>query len=177
MKKVLAALAIVCMFAAGALAAEPADTKQAPAAPCPMMSGQQAAPGANPHAGHQMPAQGGQGGMMGGGMMGGKMGGGMMNCPMKKNMGEMMTMLKEVMVIQDALLKGVGAKEKKALQGKLTEMMKKIDDMKAAPMSCPMMQMMDHSKHQPAPAPAAAPAATKEPAKPAQPQMPNEHKH
>lgn len=139
MKKVLAILAIVCMFAAVAFAAEPADTKQVTVPLCPMMSGQQAAPGANPHAGRQMPAQGAHGGMLMGEMM---------NCPMKKNMGEMITMIKDVMVVQDALLKGVSAKEKKALQAKLAEMMAKADAMKAAPMVCPMMQRMDHGKHQ-----------------------------
>ncbi len=166
MKKVLAVLAIVCMSAALAFAAEPAVPKQGPAAvPCPMMSGQQAAPGGN----QQMPGQGATGGMMGG-----KTGSMMMNCPMKKNMGEMMTMMKEVMVIQDALLKGVGAKEKKALQTKLGEMTAKVDAMKAAPMVCPMMQNTDHGKHHMSPA---SPADPKAPTAPAQPQMPAGHKH
>jgi len=111
--------------------------------------------------------------MMGGGMMGGNMGSGMMHCPMKKHMGEMAAMLKEVMIIQNAQLKGVSAKEKKAFQEKLAAMMKQLDDMKTAPMNCPMMQNMDHGKPQMAPPPA-KPGA---PAAPQKQEMPAGHQH
>lgn len=129
MKKTMAVVAFVWCVAAGAFAWAADPTPAQPPAPGP-----------NPHAGHQMPMQGGHG------MMGGHMGGGMMGCSMHKNMGEMMALVKDVMLVQDAILKGVSGADKEAVQAKLATMLKTLDNLQAQPMSCPMMQHMQHGK-------------------------------
>jgi len=89
-------------------------------------------------ASNQMPMQGGHG------MMGGPMGGGMMGCSMHKNMGEMLALMKDVLQVQEALLKGVSGAEKDAVQAKLATMRTTLDSLQAQSMQCPMMQHMQH---------------------------------
>jgi YHS domain-containing protein len=130
MKKTMAVLAFVWCLAVGvvAWAADPTP----PPVPTPSPS---------PHAGHQMPMQGVLG------MQGGRMGGGMKGCAMHQNMGAMLALMKEVLQVQDALLKGVSGAEKDALQAKLVTMGKTLDSLQAQPMACPMMGQMKHGKH------------------------------
>jgi YHS domain-containing protein len=137
MKKTMVVVAFVWCFAAGVVAWAADPTPAQPPAPDP-----------SPHAGHQMPMQGGHD------MQGGHMGGMMMNCSMHKNMGEVMVLMKDVMLVQNAILKGVSGAEKDAMQAKLATMLTTLDNLQAQPMSCPMMQQMHHGQH-----PTAAPAA------------------
>ena len=80
-------------------------------------------------------------------MKGGHRGGGMMGCPMHKHTGEMMALLKDVLLVQDAILKGVSGAEKDAMQAKLATMLKTLDSLQAQPMPCPMMQHGRHGQH------------------------------
>jgi YHS domain-containing protein len=130
MHKAIAIAALVWCLAAGALAGAADPTPALPPAPGP-----------SPHAGHQMPMQGDHG------MMGGHMGGMMMPCPMHAQMGEMMALMKEVVRMQDALLTGVSAAEKDAMHAKIATMLSTLDHLQAHPMSCPMMQSMQHGHH------------------------------
>jgi YHS domain-containing protein len=122
------------------------------------------APVANPHAGHAMPGQGGEGTggqpqgvdphaghampMQGGkGMMGGRMQQMMMNCSMHAQMGQVVALMKDVVAMQEALLKGPSGSEKDGLQVKMAEMRKAVDSLQSQPMRCPMMQNMQHGQH------------------------------
>jgi YHS domain-containing protein len=137
MKRTMAVVVFVWCLAAGVFAWAADPTPMQPPAPSP-----------SPHAGHQMPMQGGHG------MMGGHMGGMMMNCSMHKNMGDVMALMKDIMLVQSAILKGVSAAEKDAVQAKLATMLTTLDGLQGQPMSCPMMQHMQHGNH-----PARGPAA------------------
>jgi YHS domain-containing protein len=164
MKSIRVGVALLCCLGIGAFAqaAEPPAAQQA----APHHMPDQPAQAASPHAGHEMPMQGGHG------MMGGGMHGMMMNCGMHKNMETMLSVMKDIIATQDALLKGVSDTEKAALQTKLAGATKTLDTLQAQPMQCPMMQQMHggqssmHQGHQmgaSSPAAAAKVAMAKDP--------------
>ena len=145
MKKIMAIIAFGGLLLLG-IVAQAADQPQGsdPHAghQMPTQGGQGSAeqPQTDPHAGYQMPSQGGQG------MMGGQMHQMMMNCPMRAQSGKLLALMKDIVVTQEALLKGVSGAERDALQVKLADMRKAIDGLQAEPMGCPMMRQMQHGQ-------------------------------